>query len=489
MVVELLEIETMMRVSPTAELEPHREWRLMILSGALFTALFVVTVTFGGGRTAWLLALPALAAAIVLLRSVNLALMALVAILFLIMPLSWFSSGVWFSALVALSFVVNYRDFAWKEFLTPLTVPLVIYGLAVLPSLANAVNPLRCITLLFNGFAFLTALHVTYMHAKSMNVLRRLTWIFVGMALLNGLVLILASLASARRQYGFAGIMYVDYAGLAVNILAIVTLVTSGSRRILALLAGLLIAVALVLTQTRNAWLSALVTFLFAVGYIAKYPFLAGITRRQLMRYALVAGVFVGLAIIVALALNPAVEGRASEITEAEAVQSGETIVVQSSIITRLMIWHTAMNAFVAHPWIGIGVYGFSQASRLYSTLPPVFYERYVEGMSLHVTYFAVLTETGIVGMAGFLFLLGSMLRLAFRAVHDVVGLQAKRYAVVGLVSLVYIVISMFLTDAWLWGQGVVLWGLIVGLILANLKLNGPAERRQVQLTAQGHSV
>jgi O-antigen ligase len=486
LVLELLEIEAVRNSSITALEDPYGEWRFVLLTGAILTSLFVALVVLGEGKPGWLLALPALGLLLMLLKQVELTLGLLVVVLFVDFPVSIFSSAVWFTIIVALAFLVNHRDFAWKELSSPLTVPLLVYGFAVLPSLLNAVNPWRCIAMFLNVFAFLTATYVTFMNVRTMDVIGRLTRVYLGMALVNALSLIPVAVMSGRRDYGFAGIMYVDYSGLAVSVLAAIALMSDGRRRVLALGVSFVVGIALVLTQTRNAWLSALITLVFVAGYVVRYPFLAGLSRKQMFSSVVAGGLLLAIVAGSAIFVNPAIEQRAMDVTRSGAIEAGESVLVQNSVITRLMIWHTAYNAFVAHPWIGIGVYGFAQASQLYSRLPPLFYDRYVRGNSAHVTFFAVLVETGIVGMVGFLVFLGSILRVAFRSVHEVVGIEAQRNAFVGLVAIIYCTVSMFFTDAWMWGQGIVLWGLIVGLVLANRRINSTQEIRAGQTTLRG---
>jgi O-antigen ligase len=487
LVLEFLEVETVRSAPVTVLDEPGREWRIVLLNGAIFTSLFVALVVVGGGKPGWLLALPALGLFLVLTQHVEFTLAMLVVVLFVDFPVSIFSSAVWFTVIVALAFLVNHRDFAWKELSTPLTLPLLIYGLAVLPSLMNAVNPWKSMAMFFNVFAFLVAMYVTFMNVRTMDAIRRLAWVYMGMTLVNGIVLIRESVMTGLRDYGFASIMSVDYSGLAVSVLVAVALLIEGRRRVLTLGVCFVVGIALVLTQTRNAWLSTLVTLVFVAVYVARYPSLAGVPRRRLVLSVVLGGFLLAFVAGGAILLNPAVEQRAVNVTQARVVEAEETVSVENSVITRMMIWNTAYNAFVAHPWIGVGVYGFAEASRQYARIPPVFYEVYVRGMSAHQTFISVLVETGILGMAGFLVFLGSILRVAFRSVHEVVGVRAQRYAFAGLVAIVYCTASMFVTDAWMWGQGIVLWGLIVGVVLANRRINSPAEDQPGQTALRGN--
>jgi O-antigen ligase len=465
--------------------DPRSEWRSALLYGSVFTVLFVALVTLGGPKPGAVLLLPGLALILLLIANVPIALAGLVVVLYIVYPISLFTSAVWFASVVALALVVNYRDFAWKDFSTPLTVPLIIFGLSVLPSLVNAGNPWMCLARFFNVFAFLSALYATYMGVRSRETLRNLVWVYVAMALINGGSVIFSALVTGKRQYGFAGVMYVDYAGLSVCVLATIAMLRKGWQRVAALSALFFIGIALVLTQTRNAWIATLLTMMIAVGFLLRYPFLVGISRRRLIRYTVVGGILIALVAAGALLVNPKVEERAAGLAEIDPEDVGETIIIQNSLVTRMMIWTTALNGIQAHPWVGVGIYGFSQTSKRYSRLPDVFYYRYVRGMGPHVTYLSVLVEAGIVGLTGFFIFLGTIIRVALRGVHQARSVRAQQYAVVGLVAMTYVTVSMFFTDAWLWGQGAVLWGLIVGMILVNQKINEPADEMPARVALQ----
>jgi O-antigen ligase len=139
-----------------------------------------------------------------------------------------------------------------------------------------------------------------------------------------------------------------------------------------------------------------------------------------------------------------------------------------NSMVTRLLVWMTAWQAFLAHPLLGIGAYSFPFASAEYFTIPPSLYLRYVRGLSPHVTYLASLAETGIVGLTGFLVFLGSSLRTATRAVR-LSRVGEERFVSTSLfVVQLYIAVSMTMTDAWLWGQCGMLWALILRMNAGN---------------------
>ena len=452
-----------------------RERTLALVSGLAITAVFTLIAILFGGKTAVLIALPLVAVVFLLLTSFDLALIAL-AMVFFVKTYVWiFSGAVWFSMVVAAAFLLNRRDFAWKDLAHPLTPAIVVYGLCVLPSFLNAVNPLMSAVKLFNVLAFLIVLYCTAAGVRSRDQIRRIVAAFVALALLNGLDVIIGAVATGKRLYGFAGLMYVDYAGLAVSVTATMTLFAHGFRRNLLLLLSLAIAAALIMTQTRSTWLATIATLFFLGGYLVLNPDVVGSTRKRLIVLLVAGSLGIVVTAVGVVAVNPKIEQRVSSLEEGGSVEFDPNLAQKNSLITRMLIWDTAFRAFSEHPIIGIGVYGFLYVSRDYARMPWFLYEKFVSGMSPHQTHVAALVETGILGWLGLLVFLVGVLRYTIRAIREVRGERARHYALVGAVAVVYCVISMFFTDAWLWGQGIVLLGLVLGLVTANARLNSAA--------------
>ena len=85
-----------------------------------------------------------------------------------------------------------------------------------------------------------------------------------------------------------------------------------------------------------------------------------------------------------------------------------------------------------------------------------------------------MLSETGVVGMAGYIVFLIAALRSAFQTIRRSTGIQGKKYGLVAAIGLTYCFVSMGFTDAWLWGQGIILLGLVMGMMLANRRISVP---------------
>jgi O-antigen ligase len=448
------------------------ERKLALVTGLAITSVFTLIAALFGGKPAGLAAIPLFATLFLLVTSFELTLITLAMVFFVNMYVWIFSSAVWFSMVVAVAFVLTNRDFAWKDLAHPLTTSIGVYGLCVLPSFLNAANPVMSVVRLLNVAAFLVVLYLTGAGIRSRDQIRRIVAVFLALALLNGLHVIVGAVATGKRLYGFAGLMYVDYAGLAVCVTATMALLAHGFRRILLVMLSLAIAVALILTQTRSTWLATLATLFFLGGYLVLHPDVVGSTRKRLMALLMAGGLSIAVTAAAVVAINPKVEERVTSLGDGGSLELDPNYGQKNSLITRMLIWDTAMKAFSAHPIVGIGVYGFSYVSLHYARMPWFLYEKYVAGMSPHQSHFAALVETGILGWLGFLVFLVAIVRYPIRAIREVKGERGRHYALVGAVAVVYCVVSMFFTDAWLWGQGIVLLGLILGLVTANVKLN-----------------
>jgi hypothetical protein len=62
-------------------------------------------------------------------------------------------------------------------------------------------------------------------------------------------------------------------------------------------------------------------------------------------------------------------------------------------------------------------------------------------------------------------------LKTGFSSVKLSVTSEQKFFSTILLTLQIYIFFSMFLTDAWLWGQCGMLWGMVMGLLIANNKI------------------
>ena len=381
------------------------------------------------------------------------------------------AAGAYCSVFLLISFAVTQRNITSRDFWTPMTWPFLIYCLSTVPSVINAADPLVILVKLHNLLAFAIVLHLIPAAISKKADITKFLHFYLFLVLLNSIHVIIQALLTSRRAFGFAGIMFVDYVGTGIIIAAILFITSQGMAKFrYGTLTGVF-SIALVLTQTRGVWLVTVLTlFLLIVFLIWKGQYF-GISRKPLIAFALSLGIFFVAVVVGSGRLNPDVAKRTQEVVGDAHPAVSEEGYASSSLVTRVLVWSTAYNAFIAHPIVGIGLYTFPVSSHLYNTLPPILFNRYVKGLTPHVGYLAVLTETGIVGLLGFIFFIRAGLRRVFRPLSFFQGGSDVQYSLILAWVFVYITISLFTTDAWLWGQGIVLMGIIIGFVCANEKL------------------
>jgi len=450
-----------------------REDRLAMVGASALTVLFVILASFGGNLQA-VGFLPGVAVLLIISASYEVALVLLVVSLFVDFHFSGFSTGVLFSLPFGLAFLLSHRNLSHRHFSNPVTTSLILYGLCIIPSFMNATRPFASAFMLFNVVAFLIVVYGISISLRSHKEILRVAVLYLALVVINSFDVIIQSNGAHGRVLGFSGIMFVDYSALGVCVAVAMAIVTRGKRRVLLVAVALVAAVAMVLTQTRNTWLSTLITLSILVVYLFRNPGVVGFSRKRVVALAAVGfALLIGVAAFV-VSVNQKVEERAAELTRNRRQQGAglEAGFVSNSLISRVLIWDTALNAFLAHPIVGIGVYAFPYSSRKYSTLPPLLYKLWVGGISPHQTHLAVLAETGVIGGFGFMTFIVVALRGAFRSIRSSQNAEDKKFSFVAAMGLVYCTVSMIFTDAWLWNQGIILLGLVLGLVMAVIKVN-----------------
>jgi O-antigen ligase len=318
--------------------------------------------------------------------------------------------------------------------------------------------------------AFAMLIYICAVAIRTKNEILSYIVFFLILTLLNSFQVIGEGITATRRVFGFAGIMFVDYVGVSITMTFIILMTGRGKKYRILWLAGIIIFIAaLLITQTRNAWLATFLT-LFALILIMIIKAKKLEMRRTLLILSLTFSIFIAIVLVFTVAsIKPEVSERAEETTKVEESVSKSGL-IQSSLLMRFFIWHTAYTAFIEHPIIGIGAYSFPFSSQEYYKVPKYIFNEYVDGVTPHQTFFAVAVETGLLGLFAFLLFLVSSLKISFDSVNYAKTFEEKSFSLLLFSPLLYISISMTMTDAWLWGHGIILWGILLGFNLWNRK-------------------
>lgn len=370
--------------------------------------------------------------------------------------------SVYISVFVFLSAVFLYHDISFKKFNNIVFKGFIVYILCILPSYLNSTDlymSLKKSSNLFMMFSIVVSAHFVKLEK---NHLYNLLKLFLILLTIAGLALIVETLLIDSRSFGFTGVILVDYLGLGITlVLTSILLETHKNFNIFFLIILLVITI---FTQTRNIFLPITASFLAITAFLYLNSNSFNLSKRRL--FIIMASFLVGI-ITIFLAVHflfPEITERYWQLTEMTKHTFDNAGRIQNSLLTRLMIWHTAYNGFIENPIIGVGAYSFSFMSAHYYTIPKYLYELYVQGLSVHHGYFAVLTETGILGMVGFISFLVLLVRFSIKNIKNSLSTEVKRISIVGFASILYVIFALFVTDAWLWGHGGILFAIIIGV-------------------------
>lgn len=382
-----------------------------------------------------------------------------------------YSWAVLFVPVLVVSFIINYKNIDLKDFSNPLIFPFLFYLILCIPSLIYTDALGESLYKMFNLVAFVIVILLTVVSIIRVKEIKIYIAVFLVGALTNGIYLILEGIVTQQRAFGFSGVMYVDYAGIAFIISLILFLLTNNFTKVVfGILVATFSAVAL-FNQTRSIWLVMIITASLLIIYlIIKAPYFQ-ISKKFLTTILIFSFLIFGVGVLTIQSFNPNVFERSEEFTKTNKEMFTQEGQATSSLVSRFLIWHTAGNAFWENPWIGVGMYAFPYVSKKYNELPDFLFELYVERNSPHITYLAVIAETGILGFFGFLIFILYTIKTSFTNFKLVKTKKEKMIALVLTWTIVYITISMFVTDAWLWQRGIISWGMFIGMNLAFRKL------------------
>lgn len=442
---------------------------------ALLQLLFLLVVRTGV-KEFYVLAIGLLPILLLMMLQFRILFLALPAFLFLNLHFYGFSASEFIAAVVILAFLLTHARISRADLGSAPFAAILLYLLLLFVSMVQSIEPLTTLVLISHFVIFTGLVLVIGSSVRDTQTLERLITVFIALVTLNSLHVLVLAAITGSRVFGFAGIMFVDYVGIAVVIAFIRALFARTERqRITAVLLLFLFTVALVLTQTRTSWISTFIVIAIMMLLVARNESSLGLPVGMVKRYAVNSGMVLIAVLLLALVFNPSTFDRLADVSSGSDQMISETGVVKNSLVSRLLIWHTAYNGFMAHPILGIGAYSFPLTSMHLYTIPEELYILYVDTLTPHQTYIAVAVETGIIGLIVFSAMIFSILRYTWRLAQRHWTHPDRQILFSFSGGVLYITVSMITTDAWLWGHGVVLFALLLGSMIAFERISSGA--------------
>lgn len=408
----------------------------------------------------------------------ELAILSFIISLFLNLHISYFISSEVVGGLLIISFFFTHR-FDKPDFRNPLLIPLGICFAALLPSFFNADDALFTSFLSIRTVIFACLILLISISITNYDWIKKIINLYLVFCFINSIDVIYTGLTTGQRVFGFTGIVFVDYVSIAI-IICFLSAIHKEKNYYRYIALTIIFGLASILTQTRNTWISCVAALsLILIQFYRKGTKLGYNKKRvSLLLTVILCGLVI--AIVLVLSFHPETFSRLAVAGVREnATVTEDDMSAIGSIATRFLIWITAWNAFMAHPFIGIGLYNFSIVSAQYSTISPVLYNTFVKGLSPHIGYLEVLTETGIIGLSGFLSFIFYIIKVGKTAIKKAKFGDQYFYSIMLLWIQVYTFFSMAMSDAWLWGHCLMLWGISLSMLVANYRIvNHPQESK-----------
>lgn len=191
--------------------------------------------------------------------------------------------------------------------------------------------------------------------------------------------------------------------------------------RIAAQLATVILAFAWVMARCRSAWLGGMVALLLVGGLLLRYP-----ARRRERGRGFVSDLVGSPALLIILALVfLAIAGGIGPLLTARVGGVGKAL-AGGSLYERLVMWQAALHMLAARPITGFGLSAYPVLQGQWTHQGDADWQVLMAGTSLvniaHNYYLQWAADTGIVGLALFVALLGTCLHAALRALPATSG-------------------------------------------------------------------
>ncbi|MCP4685149.1 MAG: O-antigen ligase family protein [bacterium] len=135
------------------------------------------------------------------------------------------------------------------------------------------------------------------------------------------------------------------------------------------------------------------------------------------------------------------------------------------TIALRLVLWKTAVMAFLDHPFTGIGIGNFRIVHELYPALKTTPLHFYVKGMSAHNVILHYLAETGLVGALALTVLAWGGLKASYRDFRSKLSREETQITAALFIAMLVFCVTILYMRAWTWGQGGYVMALLFGLV------------------------
>ncbi len=134
-----------------------------------------------------------------------------------------------------------------------------------------------------------------------------------------------------------------------------------------------------------------------------------------------------------------------------EVIQSLENPV--GSIMTRIILWTSALMAFMEHPFLGVGIGNMRVLHEAVPEVRLIPYWAWVQGMSAHNVLLHYMAETGIIGTISLVYLFSKNLSIGYKSFRLKLNKNDNMISTALFIASTVCFVTMFYMRSWTWGM------------------------------------
>lgn len=369
-------------------------------------------------------------------------------------------------------FIFNFSTNSFNKFKLPKFIKYISIFL-IIAVFTSAVNsPFISVWSIYYSVMFFIYIFTGYVIFRSVidadSIVKYTNYFYKSVSFYSIFVILQIIITGHIRSFGLSGPTFSDIIAMAL-IIVIFQSYISGNFDKFSLYHIIILFIVLITTLSRFSWIGFASTFIFGL-------ILVSITQTKILfskRSIYVLGSIILLVIIIfAIGLHNVILNRLLDVNLSVLDNSKEEGMVSNSLDTRVLIWMTALNAFLNNMYTGVGYFMFHKVSYSYNLFPEQFYIDYVMGLDPHSTFLGILTETGIFGFITFFIYLLTAFVLSLKSIKYSINSQSKNSSLILSILLFFIISTSFYSGAFTFGYNAYVLHLVVGITLANYTLN-----------------
>lgn len=385
-----------------------------------------------------------------------------------------------FSYVLIIYFLINFNKNLFHKYSLPIWVKF-SSALLILAVLLSSINsPFVSLKSIYYGFMFCIYIFTGYIVFKTLlslsDIDEYLKYLIYAVAIYSIFIFINILLTGNFRARGLTGSAFSDIIVCSLLIVIYKNLFFEKSSAIYVVIAFILFF-ALIFDQSRFAWVGFALSFLYGLIITSIYQ------RTKLMKKRLItilSSIFVGMLVVFISGLYRLIIMRFSDVTFSVLQSNAQNDIVANSLDTMVLIWLTALSAFINNPLTGVGYFMFYSVSENYNVLPEFLYRDIVMGLDAHSTLINFLCETGIIGFLSILFLFIVIFVLSIKAITISKTISDSSRSLALNILVFFIETTCFYSGAYTFGYNGYFLYFIFALVIANYVL-----LRKKQLTVK----